>query len=391
MADRDLSPEEKAMLFRMLAGDLESDGAVVSHPITVNQWLKDKERGTIAYDFTNIDRYGMSHMGDAKYNGFLKAVEMGVPEDVAATAYRNYRSAKRYETRRGVKAEDSFHDWLFRTVSDPHQRAILDMQVIGKAKSVDGSVSYKANGEVYADYSSTELFKAYLNGKKAEKTEAVASLDDTPEAKAQAFASMYEGYTAKNGIVYNDKGVVQADFTSDEAYRASQMGESHYEKYNDAVKYGMSKENAILAVEKHKEFTSDDDKDNTTQYATWVFNTYKSVKDRAIAGAIYTTKPVTVKDGRTYDENGYIYRDYTSAAWYKLSNRTLSKDGVNKRYEAAKLLEKDGYTAEKTAAAYVELDKLSKKTEWQKWLKDNGYTNDQINIFLWSRGWAKLN
>jgi hypothetical protein len=152
----------------------------------------------------------------------------------------------------------------------------------------------------------------------------------------------------------------------------------------------MSKENAILAVEKHKEFTDDDDKDNATQYATWVFNTYKNPQDRAIASAIFTEKPVTVKDGRTYDENGYIYRDYTSAAWYKLSNRKLSNDGVNKRYEAAKLLEKDGYTAEKTVAAYVELDKLSKKTEWQKWLKDNGYTNDQIKIMLWSRGWAKL-
>jgi hypothetical protein len=311
---------------------------------------------------------------------------MGVAEDVASTAFIQYNVQKKH----GSGANDRFRDWLFKTIKNPEDRAKVDMAVVGNTVRVEGTIGYKENGEVYADYSTKEMFDLYTNGKKQEKSDAIISTTDTPEAKAKAFADKDNDYHAKGGIVYNDKDKVVADFTSDEAYSASQMGESHYEKYNDAVKYGMSKENAILAVEKHKEFTDDDDKDNATQYATWVFNTYKDAKDRAIAGAIYTTKPVTVRDGRTYDENGYIYRDYTSAAWYKLSNRTLSKDGVNKRYEAAKLLEKDGYSAEKTVAAYVELDKLSKKTEWQKWLKDNGYTNDQIKIMLWSRGWAKL-
>lgn len=391
LVSADLTPDEKAMLYRMLGGsDLENDGAVVYHPLTVNQRLKDddREHGTVAVDFTNIDRYKMSQMGDAKYNGFLKAVEMGVPEDVAATAYRNYASAKRYETRRGVKADDSFHDWLFKMVSDPAHRAILDMQVVGSAKSVNGSIGYKANGDVYADYSSRESFDAYTKGKKDEKAEAVGNLEGTPQQKAEAFASMY-GYTAKNGIVYNDKGVVQADYTSDEAYKASQMGESHYEKYTTAVKQGMSKENALKAVEKHKEIMSDDDKDNSTQATKWIFSTYKNANDRAIAGSMFTTKDVTIKDGRTYDENGYIYRDYTSVAWYKLSNRTLSKDGKNKRYETAQTLTKQGYTAEQVVETYVELDKLSKKSEWQKYLKEHGFDNEQIHLFLWSRGWAK--
>ncbi len=390
MADRDLTPEEKATLYRMLAGDLVQDGSVVYHPITVNQKLKDKERGTIAIDFTNSDRYAMSQMGDAKYNGFLKAVEMGVPEDIAATAYRNYASAKKYETRRGVDAKDSFHDWLFKIVSDPAHRAILDMQVVGKTASVDGAIGYKKNGEVYADYSSKDTFDAYLTGgKKADKAEAMGNLEGTPQQKAEAFASRYSNYTAKGAIVYNDKGEIQADYTSDEALKASQMGTAHYAKYTTAVKNGMSKENALKAVEMHKEITSDDDKDNATQATKWIFNTYKSANDRAIAGQMFTTKDVTVKNGRTYDENGYIYRDYTSVAWYKLSNRTLSKDGKNKRYETAQTLTKQGYTAEQVVATYVELDKLSKKSEWQKYLKGHGYNEEQIHLFLWSRGWAK--
>ena len=134
---------------------------------------------------------------------------------------------------------------------------------------------------------------------------------------------------------------------------------------------------------------SDDDKDNSTQATKWIFSTYKNANDRAIAGSMFTTKDVTVKDGRTYDENGYIYRDYTSVAWYKLSNRKLSKDGKNKRYETAQTLTKQGYTAEQVVATYVELDKLSKKSEWQKYLKEHGFDNEQIHLFLWSRGWAK--
>lgn len=378
--DRELPADEKAILLRM-------SNSTKDNPLTSKDGVVYKADGTVAVDFTTIDRYRASTMlSDKQYEGFLNLVDMGVAEDVASTAFIQYNAQKK----KGSGANDRFRDWLFTTVKNPEDRAKVDMAVVGNTVRVDGTIGYKENGELYADYSSKEMFDLYTNGKKQEKSDAIISTTETPEAKAKAFADTDNNYHAKGGIVYNDKDKVVADFTSDEAYRASQMGESHYEKYNDAVKYGMSKENAILAVEKHKEFTDDDDKDNATQYATWVFNTYKNAKDRAVAGAIYTTKPVTVKDGRTYDENGYIYRDYTSAAWYKLSNRTLSKDGVNKRYEAAKLLEKDGYTAEKTVAAYVELDKLSKKSEWQKWLKDNGYTNDQIKIMLWSRGWAKM-
>lgn len=392
LVSADLTPDEKAMLYRMLGGsDLENDGAVVYHPLTVNQKLKDDERehGTVAVDFTNIDRYRMSQMGDAKYNGFLKAVEMGVPEDVAATAYWNYANAKKYEFRRGVKADVSFRDWLFKMVSDPAQRAILDMQVVGKAERVEGAIGYKKNGEVYADYSTKAMFDAYMKGKKTEKAEAVSNLGETPQQKAEAFASMYQGYTAKDGIVYNDKGVVQADYTSDEAYEASQIDESHYAKYTAAVKAGMSRENALKAAKMHKEIMNDDDKDNSTQAVKWIFSEYKNANDRAIAGTMFTTKTVTVKDGRTYDENGYIYRDYTSVAWYKLSNRTLSKDGMNKRYEAAKEMTQFGYTAEQIVAMYVDLDKYSKKSEWTSYLKDKGLTQEQINIILWSRGWYK--
>lgn len=392
MADRDLTPEEKATLYRMLGGDLVQEGSVVYHPLTVNQkYLKDKEHGTIAADFTNYSRYQMSQMDDAKYNGFLKAVEMGVPEDLAATAFRNYASAKKNETRRGVDAKDSFHEWLFKMVSDPAQRAILDMQVVGSAKSVKGSIGYKENGDVYADYSSRDSFNAYTQGtKKTEKAEAVSNLEGTPQQKAEAFASMY-GYTAKNGIVYNDKGVVQADYTSDEAYKASQMDESHYKHYTDAVKGGMSRGNAIKAVEMHKQIDTDGGDDDAKRYREWVFKTFTSANDRAVAESLYITKELTIKDGRSYDENGYIYRDYTSVAWYKLSNRTLSKDGKNKRYETAQTLTKQGYTAEQVVATYVELDKLSKKTEWKQYLKDHGFTDEQINLFLWSNGWAKLN
>jgi hypothetical protein len=377
--DRELTADEKAILLRMA-------NTTKDNPLTSKDGVVYKDDGTVVVDFTTLARYRASTMlSDKQYEGFLNLVDMGVAEDVASTAFIQYNVQKK----QGSGANDRFRDWLFKTIKNPEDRAKVDMAVVGNTVRVEGTIGYKENGEVYADYSTKEMFDIYTSGKKQQTSDAIISTTETPEAKAQAFADTDNDYHAKGGIVYNDKDKVVADFTSDEAYRASQMGETHYAKYNDAVAHGMSKENAILAVEKHKEITNDEDKDNATQYTTWIFNTYKSANDRAIAGAIYSSKPVTIKDGRTYDENGYIYRDYTSAAWYKLSNRTLSKDGVNKRYEAAKLLEQDGYTAEQTVAAYVELDKLSKKSEWQAWLKDHGYTNDQIKTFLWSRGWAK--
>ncbi len=51
---------------------------------------------------------------------------MGVPEDYAATAYVQYT-----ELKKGEDANNKFREWLKKRVSDPKQRAILEMCVIG--------------------------------------------------------------------------------------------------------------------------------------------------------------------------------------------------------------------------------------------------------------------
>lgn len=376
--DTTATPEEKAKLLSLMAdGNFDVDGAVV-YTMSKNE-DGELERNEVAVDFTNLDRYRAStRLSEAQYQGFLNALEQGVPEDYASTAFIQYSVQKK----QGEGANDRWHDWLFKIVSDPHQRAILDMCVVGNAASVVGAISYKEDGKVYADYSSKNLFDSYTKGKKADKADTVYGSDMSVDDKAKTFASMYDGYTADGGIVYDKNGKVQADFTSEESYRACQLGESSYNSYKKAVGYGASEKDALDAItayaEIKKENESDGEDDGSTGdlFREWLFGKYSDPTQRARMDAAISDKDLTVKDGKTYSE-GKVYRDYKSQAWYTMSTKP-------KQYEYAQRLVGTGLSDERAIKLITDFKDI-KKDDSEPHLK--GLTDAQKKLIYEYKGW----
>ena len=320
MPVKDLSPEEKALLLRMHNKGTRNDGAIVYN-----------DNDEVVADFTNLDTFRASQLGDKKYQGFKKLVSLGISEEYAVMAFSKYTHLKeKGGTGEDESATEKFREWIMQTFSDPKQRAIVEQCVLGK--------------------------------------------------------------TAQDGIVFTDSGKVTADYTSDDAYRASQLGDAKYKYYKKALEYGMNGTDAVYAMEKYaeidKENRSDGEDDGSSKaiFREWLFDAYKNANDRAILDASISDKDLTVKNGKTYDDLG-MYHDYSSPAWYELTSGSRSKDGTYKRYEAAKQLEKMGITPERTVELYRGLKGKSTKSEWKDYLTGQGLTKDQVTVILNARGW----
>ena len=153
MRDSSLSADDKAQLYRMLYGsNTTSKGGIVY-----------TESGNVAVDFTDNNTYlASTSLSDAKYEGYNEMVADGIPEDLALVSYRQYAE----QQKQGEGANDRFHEWLFNTVSDPHQRAVIDMHIIGNTNSVKGDIGYK-DGELWRDYSTPEWYElSAINGRR---------------------------------------------------------------------------------------------------------------------------------------------------------------------------------------------------------------------------------
>ena len=224
MRDSSLSADDKAQLYRMLYGeDTVNEGSVVYHPVTESQ-IKDAQKnnlpipkhGNVAVDFTDASRYAAStELSDTMYDGFMELVADGVSDDFALVSFKQYAAQKK----QGEGANDRFHEWLFTTVSDPHERAVIDMHVIGNTNSVNGDIGYK-DGKLYRDYSTQAWYdlsaingqKQYNYAKELTKTgmsdsAAIALVKQMKDVKKADSEQYLKGLTeAQKKIIYEYKG-----------------------------------------------------------------------------------------------------------------------------------------------------------------------------------------
>lgn len=172
------------------------------------------------------------------------------------------------------------------------------------------------------------------------------------------------------------------------------LTDARQEGVKEAVAKGVNEQTAFdtfLAYQNMgKNRDESDGYSKNDEFREWLFKNVTKPEDRAILEYQVIGQASKVEGAVTYRESGTVYRDYTNESWYKLSQHSLAKDGTNKRYDAAKKLEQTGLTVDKTVELYDGLKDLTKKAEWKEYLKAHGLTDEQVNIFLWSRGWAKL-
>lgn len=118
--DLTLTSEEKATLLRMFTGNSRyptmSEGTVVYN-----------SSGEVIADFSNLDAFRVSQLSDAKYAGYQKAVEMGVPSDYASTAFVKFTEYRKD----GAGYNQKFREWMKMVGATPEQRAKLEVCVIG--------------------------------------------------------------------------------------------------------------------------------------------------------------------------------------------------------------------------------------------------------------------
>lgn len=297
----------------------------------------------------------------------------------------------------------------------------------GKLDSKKIAANYKAWTK--AGYSGRDFFywEKQLNGVSGGRDGRIPILLDsdlTNEQKAlmmQMFDTA-DGY-ADGTVFYNKKGEAIIDFTApSEKQQALPMpsaepsaeptatpeptptpeptatpiplSEKKMEGVQEAVKKGVPEElaiNAFLAYQDvGKQSDYDDDWSRNDQFREWLFRNVESPEQRAILEYQVVGQAASVEGAVTYRATGTVYRDFTNEAWYELSGWNLAKDGTNKRYDAGKKLEETGMPVEKTVEIYRGLADYTKKAEWTNYMREQGLTEEQIRIILWSRGWAKM-
>ena len=240
--------------------------------------------------------------------------------------------------------------------------------------------------------------------------------EDIPAEDKARIMVMYDnnGAFCAGSQVFNAKGKLIVDFanveppspietTLDEIAEASAMptaeptaeptatpnplSKAKQEGVQQAVAQGVPEQTANDAFITYQNIGQVEGRDE--EFREWLFKNVSDPHQRAVLDYQVIGRAAKVEGAVTYKDNGTVYRDYTNANWYKLSNRKASSDGTNKRYDAAKKLEQTGLTVDKTVAIYDKLDELTKKAEWTEYLKAQGLTDEQIHLFLWSRGWYK--
>lgn len=292
----------------------------------------------------------------------------------------------------------------------------------GKLDSKKIAANYKAWTK--AGYSGRDFFywEKQLNGVSGGRDGRIPILLDsdlTNEQKAlmmQMFDTA-DGY-ADGTVFYNKKGEAIIDFTApsekqqalpkpnaepSEAPNAeptaeptpkpteNPLTEARQEGVQAAVKLGVPEQTAFDAFLAYQNMGKNKDESDgysrNDEFREWLFKNVDDPHQKAVLEYQVIGQASSVKGAITYRDSGVVYRDYTNESWFKLSEHNLAKDGTNKRYEAGKQLEKTGLKVDKTVTIYDGLKELTKKAEWIDYLKNQNLNDDQIRIFLWSRGW----
>ena len=240
------------------------------------------------------------------------------------------------------------------------EKAMLAAMFDTSGAYAEGTQLFRSNGNLYYDFA---------DAKPASPVE--QTLEDIAEATAEPTAAPTAEPTA-TPVPLSDKKM---------------------EGVQEAVKKGVPEELAVDAFLAYqdigKQSKYEDDWSRNDQFREWLFRNVDDPNQRAILEYQVVGQATRVEGAVTYRATGTVYRDFTNEAWYELSGWNLASDGTNKRYEAGKLLEQTGMSVDKTVEIYRGLADYTKKAEWTNYMREQGLTDEQINIILWSRGWAK--
>jgi hypothetical protein len=341
----------------------------------------------------------------------------------------SYQLAKAFGYATGIPLENALKDVFkgiipaIEDISDAIKTGELNLWLhqSGKLDKKTTNANYKEwvnNGFKGSEYFYWEnVLTAY--GKREEKIPILLETDLPNEKKAMLLRMMDKsGATSKGTVVYKSNGEVLIDFanptekqqalpmptaeteetatptttpTATPKPTENPLTDARQEGVREAVAKGVPEQTAFDAFLAYQNMgkNKSDDYSRNDDFRAWLFANVDSPEQRAVLEYQVIGTASRVEGSITYRESGTVYRDYTNESWFKLSEHNLAKDGTNKRYEAGKRLEKTGLSVDKTVAIYDALGNYTKKAEWVEYLKKQGLTEEQINIFLWSRGWAK--
>ena len=253
---------------------------------------------------------------------------------------------------KGVTKRDDRIDMLVGEDIQNEEKAMLVAMFDTSGAYAEGTKVFRSNGKEYYDFANAEP---------------ISSIESTLNEIAEAS----EMPTAEPTATPNP------------------LPEAKQEGVQQAVSQGVPEQTAFDAFLAYQNMgkNHDDGYSRNDDFREWLFKNVSDPHQRAVLEYQVIGQASKVEGSVTYRESGTVYRDYTNEAWFKLSEHNLAKDGTNKRYEAGKQLEKTGLSVDKTVAIYDGLKDLTKKAEWKEYLKAQGLTDEQITIFLWSRGW----
>lgn len=247
-----------------------------------------------------------------------------------------------------------------------------------------------------------------IDGGREPRISELLKADDLTNEEKAMLTRMFDtaGAKSKGTKVFNKKDELIIDFAHPEDWKpktaatidipkqvlstngADKLTDAKLEGVTEATEHGVPAQEATDAFVVYQNIGQVEGRDD--EFREWLFRNVDDPHQRAVLDYQVIGRAAKVEGAITYRDSGTVYRDYTNEAWYKLSQHSLAKDGTNKRYDAGKRLEKTGLPVEKTVAIYDGLKDLTKKAEWTEYLKKQGLTDEQVNIFLWSRGWAKI-
>ena len=284
-----------------------------------------------------------------------------------------------------------------------HQSGKLD-----KAKTAANYKEWTKAGFSGRDYFYYEKMMSDVKGGREGRIPVLLQSDLTNEQKAMLMR-MFDtsGATSDGTKVYAKNGDLVIDFaaptekqqalpmpsaepsaeptatpTAEPTATPNPLSEAKQEGVRQAVAKGVDEKTANEAFLHYQDLYGTKGRDE--EFRSWLFENVKSPENRAVLEYHVLGRASSVEGAVTYRQDGSVYRDYTNESWYTLSTNK------SKRYEAGKRLEKTGLSVEKTVEIYNGLADYTKKAEWKEYLKKQGLTDEQITIFLWSRGWAKI-
>jgi hypothetical protein len=358
LLDSDLPGEKKAMLLRMMdKSGATSEGTKVF-----------KSNGDLLIDFANPTE-------------MQQALPMPKPKDAEMTTLEKLKELSKggnvkLWNRPIVSGEDMQKAGWTDVPTDSY--ATVYTSTYGYGNRWMNFTPIKENGEILSPEELDEYAEKVINGEKDTLKLKIGGVHQTLKDAENAAEQAHE----LSELYYGEEGNEPK----------SVLSEAKQEGVQQAVAQGVPEQTAndAFLVYQNMGKNKSDDYSRNDDFRAWLFANVTSPEQRAILEYQVIGTAKKVEGSVTYRDSGVVFRDYTNESWFKLSEHNLSKDGTNKRYEAGKRLEKTGLSVDKTVAIYDALAEYTKKAEWTNYLKEQGLSNEQITIFLWSRGWAKL-